>query len=423
MLALGILAAVGAALLAGQFLLALHPEFQVFSESDFYGQGFYMGALYTLTVALAFALWSWIGRRLEATYLAVAALGWLAVLAVLLGVALPHASYLVTWPALVGVLALAAFLGLPGEDVSWRAWGRAAALLVPALVALGFLTPVLYVGTLDGFEAGLADKFAILILLLGLVAPQLSLIGQATRRGWLSAAPILLAALLAAIIGVGLLLAGNAASGYDAARPRPDTLFYTLNADTSEANWATLDPQLNEWTKQFLNKNTQERSVGELYGGADPTKILTSPAPVAPLKPPELELLGEKTNGATRTLRLHLVSPRAAWRAIILPGKGVEILGWAVNERPPQDVGDESFAYTALPPEGVDLEVKVRASAPVQFTVIDQTHGLPQKPGVMLPKRPDSVMPAPLPAEAETFAGYPTFVSKSFVFGKGSSPQ
>ena len=32
-------------------------------------------------------------------------------------------------------------------------------------------------------------------------------------------------------------------------------------------------------------------------------------------------------------------------------------------------------------------------------------------------------MPAPLPAEVETFAGYPTFVSKSFVFGKGSGPQ
>src|SRR5215208_4292357 len=94
-LALGILAAVGAALLAGQLLLALHPESQVFSESDFYGQGFYMGALYALTVALALALWSWLGRRLDAAYLAVATLVWLAVLAVLLGVALPHASYLV----------------------------------------------------------------------------------------------------------------------------------------------------------------------------------------------------------------------------------------------------------------------------------------------------------------------------------------
>ena len=109
-------------------------------------------------------------------------------------------------------------------------------------------------------------------------------------------------------------------------------------------------------------------------------------------------------------------SDHTAWQGCRDPGVGV-------NDRPPQDVGDESFAYTALPPEGVDLEVKVRASAPVQFTVIDQTNGLPQKPSVMLPKRPDSVMPAPLPAEAETFAGYPTFVSKSFVFGKRREPH
>ena len=44
---------------------------------------------------------------------------------------------------------------------------------------------------------------------------------------------------------------------------------------------------------------------------------------------------------------------------------------------------------------------------------------LQQQLGVTLPKKPESVMPAPLPAEAEVFAGYPAFVSKSFVFGKG----
>jgi hypothetical protein len=416
-LALGTLAAVGAALLAGQLILALHPESQVFSESDFYGQGFYMGALYALTVALALALWSWLGRRLDAAYLAVATLFWLAVLALLLGVVLPHASYLVTWPALVGVLALAVFLGLPG-DGSWRSWARGAALLVPALVALGFLTPVLYVATLDGFEAGLADKVVILVLLLGLLTPQLSVVGQTVRRRWLPAA----ATLLTALIGLGLLVAGNAASGYDAAHPRPDTLFYALNADSGEASWATLDPELDQWTKQFLGGDTKERTLEDLLSGGGSTKILTSPAPVAPLKPPEVELLGQEANGPTRTLRLHLASPRGAWRAFLLPGAGVEILGWGLNGKSPPEVGDESFTFTALPPEGVDLSVKVRASGPVRFTVVDQTIGLPRIPGVPLPTRPETVMPAPLPAEAEVLAGYPTFVSKSIVFSKGETP-
>ena len=124
------------------------------------------------------------------------------------------------------------------------------------------------------------------------------------------------------------------------------------------------------------------------------------------------------TSGATRTLRLHLSSPRGAWRAALLPGPGVEILALGVNGKPPQKVGDEAFAYTALPPEGVDLTVKVRAEEPVRLTVLDKTNGLPRIPGVTLPKRPESVMPAPLSAEAEGFRGYPTFVIKSFVFDK-----
>lgn len=177
--------------------------------------------------------------------------------------------------------------------------------------------PLLYSATLDGLEAGLADKGVFLVLLLGLLAPQLALIARAIRGRWLPAA----ASLLAALIGVGLLVAGNAASGYDAAHPRPDTLFYAFNADRGEASWATLDPEPDQWTRQFLSRNTEERSVEELFGvgGSGSTKVLTGPAPVAPLKPPELELLGqEEANVTERVLRLHLSSPRGAWKAYLL---------------------------------------------------------------------------------------------------------
>ena len=418
-LTLGALAAAVAAILAARLIIAAHPESGVFGELDFYGQGFYMGAMYAFTVALAVALWSWIGRRLDAAYLGVAALFWAGILAVVYAIASPFASFSVTWSALAGVLALGVFVGLPG-DGSWRMWARGAALLVPALVTIGFLMPPLYSATLDGFEAGVADKVALLILLLALLAPQLALVALVLRQRWLSSVSVLLAAL----IGVGLLLAGNAASGYDAAHPRPDTLFYTLNADTGEARWATLDPEPDEWTEQFLSADTQEITAGELYGGENPTRLLASPAPVAPVKPPELGLLGQEANGTTRTLRLRLTSPREASRAYLLPGPGVEILGWGTNGRPPREVDDVVFEHAPVPPEGVDVTVKVRAEGPIQFTVIDKTNALPSVPGVTLPKRPESVMPvpAPLPPEAEVFEGYPTLVFKSFVFGEGETP-
>ncbi|HEX5975534.1 MAG TPA: M20/M25/M40 family metallo-hydrolase, partial [Rubrobacteraceae bacterium] len=420
-LGIGMLAAGAAATLAWLAILAAHPEAEALSERDFYGQSFYTGALYALTVALALALWSWIGRRLEAVHLAVAALGWLAALALLLAAALPHGSYLATWPALVGALALGVLFGAPQEDTGpWWAGTTFAALLLSAVVALAvFLVPALYLGTVE-MEEGPALWIVVLVLGLGLLAPQLSLVARAVRRRWLPAT----ATLMATLVGAGLIVAGNVASGYDAGRPRPDTLFYVLNADTGEATWATLDPELDEWTRQFLSGDTEEGTVeellgGELFGGDESTMALASAAPVAPLKPPELVLLGEEANGTTHTLQLHLSSPRRAWRAYLLPGPGVRIL--AVGEKGGllQKLGEEPFTFSGLPPEGVDLTVKVRASGPVRFTVVDQTNGLPQIPGVTLPSRPKTVMPAPQP---EQFRGYPTFVRKSFVFGEGQTP-
>ena len=44
-LGIGMLAAAGAAYLAGQLLLATHPESWIFDEGDFYGQGLYMCAM------------------------------------------------------------------------------------------------------------------------------------------------------------------------------------------------------------------------------------------------------------------------------------------------------------------------------------------------------------------------------------------
>jgi hypothetical protein len=69
-LGIGMLAAGAAATLAWLAILAAHPEAEALSERDFYGQGFYTGALYALTVALALALWCWIERRLGAVHLA-----------------------------------------------------------------------------------------------------------------------------------------------------------------------------------------------------------------------------------------------------------------------------------------------------------------------------------------------------------------
>ena len=183
--------------------------------------------------------------------------------------------------------------------------------------------------------------------------------------------------------------------------------------------WATLDPEPDEWTKQFLSEDAQQTTVGELYVGEDPTRVLASPAPVAPLRPPG-KLLGQEKNETTRTLRLRLSSPREAWRAYLLRGPGVEIWGGERTvDRSKKWTMWSSSTRRSPGRRGRDGEGASLGADPVR-SLIEPTGC--RHTGRDPPAEPGSVMPAPLPPEAEVFAGYPTLVSRSFVFDEGGTP-
>jgi hypothetical protein len=218
--------------------------------------------------------------------------------------------------------------------------------------------------------------------------------------GWLPGA--------VALIGVALLGAGVATSGFSPAQPRPDTLLYGRDADTEEAYWITLDPQPDEWTGQFLAGATR-RTLDELVGGGDPVPVLVAPAPVATLPPPSLTVESQELAGDVRTLRLRLASPRRAGRLHLLAGPDTRIVAANLGDAPPAAIEGNEVLISGLPAEGIALSVQMRASGPVRFTVVDRSTGLPGLPG--LPTRPATVMSAPV---GEDLSGYPTLVRASF---------
>ena len=59
---------------------------------------------------------------------------------------------------------------------------------------------------------------------------------------------------------------GLAYSGFGAGQPRPDNIFYGLNADKHEAVWASTDASPDQWTKQFLT-NPQHNILDEYFPG------------------------------------------------------------------------------------------------------------------------------------------------------------
>jgi hypothetical protein len=377
-----------------------HPESRVFAELDFYGRGIYLSGLYALTIALGLTLWPWLDRRVGAINLAGAALSWAAALALLLAAVQPGTSVAATWPALAGTLALTALVMAPA-DSGRPAWARAAVLLLGLPVAIGFLVLVLGLVIVDNGGAGPAQPIALLVLLLGLLAPQIALVAAAGRR-WLPAA--------AALLGVGLLALATATSGPDATRPRHESLAYLLHPAGGAAYWLTLDPAPGAWTSQILTNDAAQRTVGDLFGIASEDRLLSSRAPVLPMTAPELTVLGQERQGDEWTLRLRLVSPRGAYRAFLVPGPGVQFLAAGVAGQPLQPLGSQEVRIDGLPVAGLELTLRVKAAGPVQLTLVDQSAGLPDLPSLGLPSRPATTMSLPGPEWAQ---GDPTLVRTS----------
>lgn len=245
-----------------------------------------------------------------------------------------------------------------------------------------------------------------LVLLLGLLTPQLSYL--TSRRRWLLPGASVAGSLLCIALGL-------AYSGFDKAHPRPDNLFYGLNADKHEAVWASSDRTPDEWTAQFLSRTPQAGPLEEFFPGTS-RPHLKATAPIADLLAPDLKVLDDSLQGDVRMLRLRLTSPRQAPLISVYTEQGAEIRKVAIDGK--QDTVRQSvnaktpwvIRYYALPAEGIELVFETNRSRPFKVVVVDQSYGLPPLPDVTSKIRPENVMPS------SSLSSEATFVRRSFSF-------
>jgi hypothetical protein len=178
-----------------------------------------------------------------------------------------------------------------------------------------------------------------------------------------------------------------------------------LNADSGKAVWASFDARPDEWTGQFFSHGARFRPLTDLIPTAA-APFLQSDAPAAQLPPPELALLEDRTEGDARLLRLRVTSPRGAEIVSLYPDAKTEVVGAAVNGKKVDLArGPWSLQYYALPPQGAEVALAVKANGPVAIRVTDRSYGLPQVPGVTLKPRPDYMILPPGSTSDMTMVG------------------
>ncbi|GAA1727105.1 M20/M25/M40 family metallo-hydrolase [Isoptericola hypogeus] len=322
-------------------------------------------------------------RRLGAPALALGALGWLAVLGVVLAAFTPGGSYLAALPALAGALA-----GIVATTTARGAVGRRVAVTLGAAVGVLVIAPVvlLFFPAL-GLATGAAP--AVVAALLGLaLVPVLAVMLPRDRQagGWSVGA-------LGAVTVVALVVA-FAVDRFDAHHPEPTKLAYALDADTGEATWVSDEAGPSGWTSQYVDGRADvSRAFPEFHD-----RVWTGPAEAADLPAPEVEVVSDESTGDERTLALRVtpgegapIGTAGALRYVELNGAAspnVIEASVAGREVPVADDGvlDTRF-YT--PAGGFDVVVTVPAGEELQLRVVAAGGGLEGLPGFV--ERPDGV--------------------------------
>jgi hypothetical protein len=345
-------------------------------------------ALWAAELAVGGAVAARLHARLGAARLTLGLWWGLVVLTAALAVAAPAASVGVLPPALLSAAVLAGSSRHVPKDMS--AWPGVPALLLTLLLpGLMWLQAGVRVEAIFGLGPAAAGVFALLVALLAPLWP-------ARPRGL--------------VRGIGLLAVGAAAlaltrPAYTAERPRRLSLVHHLDADAGVARWLVDgDVPLPDALREVGGFAARPAPAFAWTPEDEPSWV--APTSYAPVHAPELTRepgVPEVRGAWGRYLRLRLRSPRGARSAaLVVPDaaglRWISVDGRTLPPYPPHRrewyLGVRHHTVVALPPDGVRVELVVRADAPVEFTVLDVAEGLPPAGAALQAARPAWAVPS-----------------------------
>ncbi|HKX29247.1 MAG TPA: M28 family metallopeptidase [Blastocatellia bacterium] len=360
--------------------------------------------LLLLAIASSATLFIRFSRRVTVEDLTMGALICWAVLTTLICLRVPGGSYLLIWPLLLTTLVMGVVFSLREELTSVKSL---ILLTLPGLSEILLIAPLIWLMVAGLGLSAVWLLMAFTTFLLALHSAHLSLLITDKKFP-----------LAFGLLGLCWLGAGSLMSRASIHQPRPDHLFYALNADRRRAIWGSIDLHPDEWTAQFFSPGAERASLADLFPWRQGS-FLRSDAPVLPLAPPEVSIIEDQVTDTLRTLRLRITSPRQAPVLTVYWNREVELTEISINgKRVVEENADsarpfdrsQKLSYFGVPEGGIELSLKLKSPGRVVLGVEDRSYGLPQIPQQPYRGRPDHLMALPF-QDSDC-----TVVSKSVTF-------
>ncbi len=395
---LGVLTVTALAVQAVSWILrALNIGYKLNPQREPYNGPLFMLLLICVAGCICLGLYLWLRKRIGAESLALGAVTFWLVLEIAAVLFLTGASYITTWPLLVGLAGV--IISLRGRASGEGSLIDAGALSIFAAPIILLTAPMMYLIWVSIGIASAPAIAAMLAAMMGLLFPQLDVVTRQTRSGRRNLLPAAVALLTL------LFFVPGAVGRHDGgSQPAADHVFYAMNGDTQKAVWASLDAGSDSWTRQFFSSGARKGPI-EGYITSQYPGFVSAEAPAISVQPPELSVVSDVTAAGSRTVKLRLRSLRKASLIQIAADPSVRVLSASINGA--RVTGGETSSsapkvrwgllYYAPPPEGIYLTLEIDPSRALKLVLSDQSYGLPQIPGMALTPRPDSLVPAPIP--------------------------
>lgn len=342
-------------------------DLQVGMGGTYHVEQYELGLL-VVYLALTATIYAIFQRRVSTIELAAGALIFWLMLTISSTLILPGASYLFIWPLLAGLVVLGLILAANQRLSAFQ----------PILVLIPVTTGLILFGTAiylvqRMFGVGIYPVGGVMsVLLMALAFPYLDFRTLPHASIWAAGA---------LFAGILLLAWTGFTTGYNADWPHQNFLFYSMNADTGRASWVAgtklpEDDTLSPW----LGSTPKDGIMRDFSPGSWEEHVWTNDAPALNQSEPEMTILEDKTEAGVRSLRLNLRSPRGAWAVMAdITAESAILEGGLYGEHYNQETPHDTlfFKVIALPPEGVEIEIKLLAGTPVIIRLADVSPGLP----------------------------------------------
>ena len=348
----------------------IHPEYSALGDP--YNSQWYLFAFVALVIGGYVAMKAGVARWFRPLELGFGALLLWQFALVVTSFAMPGVTFMFAWPLLamigvLGVLFSKRYANVtPGARTALLVLG-----LVPAVILVGPVVRTLYVGLSP--QASVVSGL-MLALMAGIMTPLLMML---TRRFLLPTLPL--------VAGAALLVAGSLTARTDAAHPNPTNMFYAWDSGSGKAFWISRDEQLDAWSKNYFPAVTEKQQVPELFG-VKSRKYWASPAPqVGGLEAPQIDVISDTTKDGMRELAFTVRTVRQA-PVFSVKVEGTDVLASKVEGQPFTQKPNPQWLLEAynMADRSLQVAVKVKAGAPFNIRVNDETYGFP--PNTVVPR-------------------------------------